>query len=407
MPGSQLTDTQSCGRASSQLTCVSPSTTQTPPSHSSVPLQRSPSSKSAQSAVVSHVHCGSPAHSPSKHESPPVQVSPSAQAVSSATSWEEHCPLRGLHSYVRHGSGASHVTMVSGFTSHCPALQRSVPLHRSPSSKAPQSASVPQLQSPVSVPAQTPAAHTSPVVQGSPSSHWPTTPVFAQPEPGLHPSAVQSFPSSQSSHASPAPSQAPETHQDSRLQGLPSSQGAPSGEPTTSQRPLSSSQIATVQISTPSAAQSEWSEHSAPRLLPPAVSSPTSPADPASIPLPPVGSPSVPLSQPAAVKLRTMAVAKTMARRMAGAPGCGEAADPTQPPAQAQGASRVLADRAIASRMCRGRCSTVPQWNQQVPRSGSRTPTSVQPAARATGASAREALQGLGFTHPMNSPRQS
>ena len=156
---------------------------QAPPTQASVPLHRSPSSKSAQSASVSQSHgIALPPHPPAVQTSPLVQGSPSLQATpSSGTS--AHIPVAGSQAEVRHDPAppAGQITTLSGSTWQVSPTQTSVPLHRLSSSNAAQSASSTQAQPAESPGTHSPPAHASPSVQPLPSSHGAVLWVYAQP----------------------------------------------------------------------------------------------------------------------------------------------------------------------------------------------------------------------------------
>ena len=146
-------------------------------SQNNVPLQASPSSLVAQSALVLHVQMlALGAHTPALHASPVVHLSPSSQGLASASAAVAHFPVFGSQATWLHASlAAAHVTTVCATTLHdhgrVALSQASVPLQGSPSSCAAQSLSCLHAQMLADPATQLPLSQASPMEQRSPSSH--------------------------------------------------------------------------------------------------------------------------------------------------------------------------------------------------------------------------------------------
>ena len=193
-----------------QVTTVAGSTAHRLAWHTRVPLHRSPSSRSAQSASASHGHLLSPAsHTPPAHWSPTVQVEPSLQAEPSAAATMAHSPVSESQVLARHSVSreSSHRICTCSSTTQKPSSPQSIAskLHQS-SGSSQQSESISQGHSP-SVPVQMPPSQWSSLVQSLPSSHTELLSVNAQPSAGSQLSSVHSLKSSHES-VSPLP-QAP------------------------------------------------------------------------------------------------------------------------------------------------------------------------------------------------------
>jgi hypothetical protein len=231
--------TQGPSSAVSQVTTLPAFTRQVPPSQNSVPLHRSPSSKSAQSASTEQPHAASavPTHCPAVHTSPTVQALPSLHTAVLVGAWP-------------HSPEAPQVSRVQGLPSsqsfaaplHCPPRQRSPAVQSSASSQAPSRATCTQppragshAASEHSEPAghstskrssQVPPAQPAAAVHTSLGAH--TTPFgrALQPVKKLQTMSEQRLPPE---HTVGAPVQTPAWQPSPLVQALPSEQGAPVG----------------------------------------------------------------------------------------------------------------------------------------------------------------------------------
>ena len=153
-------------------------------SQTSVPLQKLPSSKPAQSAVLVHWQVLVPeAHTPPLHASPTVHALPSSQVAVLLTCVQ---PVATLH---------------ASFVHALPSLQDTV--------------------GSIAVPLQAPAAHASLLVHALPSSQASVFGAYRQPVAGLQLSVVHKLPSLQTSAV---PRQEPPLHVSPWLHALPTLQ---------------------------------------------------------------------------------------------------------------------------------------------------------------------------------------
>jgi hypothetical protein len=168
-------------------------------------------------------------HTPLEHASPTVHTLPSAsQVVPSLLATMPHLPVLVAQMLLAHTvfTLVSQLTTVAGLTLQLYGKlllsQKSVPLHKLPSSWPAQSLSM--LQPQVLVPdLHVPAAHTSPVVQPLPSSQLAVLLLWLQPVEGTQPSVVQGFPSSHRlAGLTAVPLQVPALHASLVVQALPS-----------------------------------------------------------------------------------------------------------------------------------------------------------------------------------------
>ncbi len=174
--GAQVFLLQAVSPACEQLTTVLGSSSQVPFCllQNSVPLQRLPSSLAAQSLSCWHwQRSAEGVQTPALQTSPTVQALASSQAKPSATGVSAHRPVLGWQRFLRQSvsSTVGHCTTVAGLCWHSPvwALQKSVPLQKSPSSNLAQSVSA--LHWAMEVPGtQAPAWQASPTVLSLPSS---------------------------------------------------------------------------------------------------------------------------------------------------------------------------------------------------------------------------------------------
>ncbi|MCC6620079.1 MAG: hypothetical protein IT385_02420 [Deltaproteobacteria bacterium] len=157
---------------------------------------------------------GTPKHRPFWHWSTSVHGFWSWQNVPLRAATGRHWAVSGSHVFLTHAVSpvGLQATTVSGSTTQRRLAQRSVPLHRSPSSKVAQSASVVHSHR-LGPGSHTPAPHVSSTVHGLPSSQGlPSVagPLEQVPLSGLQVSIVHALPSSHrraSPPHAPAPSQ--------------------------------------------------------------------------------------------------------------------------------------------------------------------------------------------------------